>query len=467
MLSTLQLVCLVAFAMYLLYYYTCVARKPWVICGSANMRTFLRVNCGSLVEEPFWPPIWCIGSNFQCLVSLIVQNFLPLLPLRRQMLTLSDGGTVALDWINEEYPPPVVLFLTGLSSGSQVYYMRSLVPLVAQLRCPCVVLNNRGQNGLHLNNFRLVSALSTGDLAEVVAAVRRRFPGSVVVAVGYSMGGMLLSHYLLQTGDASQIDAGLSVSAPFYLPTSYDNLMSWSSNFLINLYLTNCLMTLIRRNVHVMGATDLIDVNQLQRCRTLYDFDNRYTAPVFGFRNAMDFYEYASLNGKLSTVRRPLLYLLAADDAFGSLETLPVAEIERSPWLSAVVTPRGGHLGFVDGWLWPKMPFYGERFAAAYVRGLLALARGPLGPKALHSLVHRSTDSLSPYQPAVEKLTASYTMSRPEDREVATAEKPSRENKRNQDIIRAMVTTHTPPGAVKHSTAAPARTGHGACAAAY
>ncbi|KAH7962310.1 hypothetical protein HPB52_015422 [Rhipicephalus sanguineus] len=73
MLSTLQLVCLVAFGMYLLYYYTCVVRKPWVICGSTNMRTFLRVNCGSLVEEPFWPPIWCIGSNFQCLVSLIVQ----------------------------------------------------------------------------------------------------------------------------------------------------------------------------------------------------------------------------------------------------------------------------------------------------------------------------------------------------------------------------------------------------------
>lgn len=466
MLSTLQLVCLVAFAVYLLYYYACVVRKPWVICGSASMRAFLRVNCGSLVEDLFWPPVWCIGANFQCLVSLVVQNFLPLLPLRRQMLTLSDGGTVALDWINEECPPPmVVLFLTGLSSGSQVYYMRGLVPLVARLRCPCVVLNNRGQNGLQLNNFRLVSALSTGDLAEVVMAVRRRFPGSVVVAVGYSMGGLLLSHYLLQTGDASQIDAGLSVSAPFHLPTSYDNLMSWSSNFLINLYLTNCLMTLVRRNVHVMSATDMIDVNQLQRCRTLSDFDNHYTAPVFGFRTAMDFYAYASLNGKLSTVRRPLLYLVAVDDAFGSLETLPVAEIEQSPWLSAVVTPRGGHLGFVDGWLWPKMPFYSERFTAAYVRGLLALVRGPLGPKALHSLADpRSTESLSPYQPIVEKLTASYVTSRPGDREGAAAEKPSGENKRNQDIIRALVTTHTPPRAVQHSCAA--RTEPGACATA-
>ncbi|XP_054932975.1 protein ABHD1 isoform X2 [Dermacentor andersoni] len=296
MLSTLQLVCLVAFALYLLYYFTYVVRKPWVICGSANMRTFLRVNCGPLIENHFWPPIWCIGANVQSLVSLVCQRFMPLLPLRRQVLTLSDGGTVALDWINEHYPPPVVLFLTGLSSGSQVYYLRTLVPMVAQMRCPCVVLNNRGQGGLPLNNYRLVSALSTGDLAEVVAAVRRRFQGGAVLAVGYSMGGMLLSHYLLQAGDAAQIDAGLSISAPFHLRTSYDNLMSWSSTFFVNLYLAHCLMSLVKKNADIMGATDVIDVNRLLQSRTLYDFDNRYTAPVFGFRDAMEFYAFASLN---------------------------------------------------------------------------------------------------------------------------------------------------------------------------
>lgn len=437
MLSTLQQVCVVAFALYLLYYFMCVVRKPWVICGSANMRAFLHANCGPLIEKRFWPPIWCIGANFQSLVSLVFQRFMPLLPLRRQVLTLSDGGTVALDWINEHYPPPVVLFLTGLSSDSQVYYLRTLVPMVTQMRCPCVVLNNRGQGGLPLNNYRLVSALSTGDLAEVVAAVRRRFQGSVVLAIGYSMGGMLLSHYLLQAGDAAQIDAGLSISAPFHLRTSYDNLMSWSSTFLVNVYLTFCLMDLVKRNADVMGATDVIDVNRLLQSRTLYDFDNRYTAPVFGFQNAMEFYTFASLNGKLSKVRRPLLYLMAADDVFGSLKTLPAAEIEQSPWLSAIITPRGGHLGFVDGWLWPRLPFYSERVAVAYVRGLLELARGPLGPKALHSLVDSSVHSL--FQPAREKMTATCTMPRLEDQEVAAAETPSGENRRNQEILRTIM----------------------------
>lgn len=387
MLSTLQLACVVAFTLYLLYYLMHVVRKPRLICGSANMRTFLHLNCGPLVEQRFWPPFWCIGANLQCLASLVFQNFLPLLPLRRQLLTLSDGGVVALDWLNEQCPPPVVLFLTGLTSDSQVYYLRTLVPLVAKMRCPCVVLNNRGQGGLPLNNHRLVSALSTDDLAEVLAAVRERFPGCAVLAVGYSMGGMLLSHYLLQTGDAAQVDAGLSISAPFHLRTSYDNLMSCSTSFLVNVYLAHWLLDLVKKNAAVIGASGVVDIERLLRCRTLYDFDNCYTAPVFGFQNAMEFYTVASLTGKLSTVRRPLLYLVAADDVFGSLATLPSTEIEQSPWLSALVTPRGGHLGFVDGCLWPRLPFYSERLAAAYVGGLLTLARGPLGAKALRCLV--------------------------------------------------------------------------------
>lgn len=95
-----------------------------------------------------------------------MQKQLPELPYRRQLLHLSDGGLVALDWLNEQQEPPVVLFLTGLSSGSQAYYFKNAVPLIAKMNCPCVVLNNRGQGGLPLTNHKLVSALSTDDVAE-------------------------------------------------------------------------------------------------------------------------------------------------------------------------------------------------------------------------------------------------------------------------------------------------------------
>ncbi|KAG0428609.1 hypothetical protein HPB47_024421, partial [Ixodes persulcatus] len=101
------------------------------------------------------------------------------LSFRRQLLQLSDGGAVALDWQNEGSPPgPVVLFLTGLTSDSQAYYLRTLVPMVASTQRPCVVANYRGQGDVPLVNHRLVCALSIHDLAEHVQGLgRRRHPG--------------------------------------------------------------------------------------------------------------------------------------------------------------------------------------------------------------------------------------------------------------------------------------------------
>lgn len=387
LLSKFQLLALVAFFLYLLYYFLLVVAKPRLICTSPNMRAFLRLNCASLVEAHFWPPIWCIGANAQCLTGLVLQVFRPRLPYHRQVLVLPDGGTVGLDWLNEDLPPPVVLLLGGLTSDSQAYYLRSLVPMVSRLRCPCVVLNNRGQGGLPLVNHRLVSGLSTDDLGEVVAAIRKRYPqGCELVAVGYSLGGVLLSHYLIQTGDSAQIDAGISISAPFDLIASYKNLMSCSTNYLVNVCLAYWLLGIVRKHRHIFDSSGFVDSDRLLRCRTLYDFNNCYTAPYYGFQDALEFYKAASIAGKLSTIRRPLLFLVAADDVFGSPETLPAAEIERSPWLSAVVTPRGGHLGFVDGWLWPRTPCYCERLTLAYVRGLLDLVREPQGQLGLKSL---------------------------------------------------------------------------------
>ncbi|XP_077553672.1 protein ABHD1-like [Haemaphysalis longicornis] len=386
-LSMWQVLVLVAFFLYLLYYFACVVRKPRFICSATNMRAFLSLNLAPLLEECFWPPIWCIAPNMQCLVSMALKMCRPLLPYHRQVLLLADGGTVALEWLNEGLPPPVVLFLTGLTSDSQAYYIRSLVPVVSRLHCPCVVLNNRGQGGLPLANHKLVSGLSTGDLAEVVAAIRERYPeGCELVVVGCSLGGVLLSHYLIQTGDAAQIDAGISISAPFDLLSSYENLMNCSTNFLVNAYLAHTMLDVVRKNPAAFDSSGFVTSDRLLQCRTLYDFDNCYTAPLYGFPSVLDYYVGASLVGRLSTIRRPLLFLVADDDVFGSPETLPAAEIEGSPWLSAVVTPRGGHLGFIDGWLWPLSPSYAERLTLAFVRGLLDIVRGPPGPLGLKSL---------------------------------------------------------------------------------
>uniref|UniRef100_A0A023GH51 Uncharacterized protein n=1 Tax=Amblyomma triste TaxID=251400 RepID=A0A023GH51_AMBTT len=247
-------------------------------------------------------------------------------------------------------------------------------------------MNGRGRGGLPLATHRITHIPSVGDLTEVVDAVRLRYPDRCLVAVGYSLGGLLISMYLAKLGQQARIDAGLAISTPFHLPTAKRNLEQWwNSNFGVLLYMASNLVEHLKDNEDVLRATNEVNADDVFACWTLGQFDKAYTAPAFGFSSTEGLYETYSLKGKLSGVQRPLVFLMADDDVFGSRDTFPDDEIVNSRWLAAVVTPCGGHLGFVDGWLLPRPPFYSERFAATYVREILRVASAH-GSKGLENL---------------------------------------------------------------------------------
>lgn len=220
---------------------------------------------------------------------------------------------------------------------------------------------------------------------QVVEAIGRRFPGECLLAVGYSLGGLLISLYLAEYGADARIDAALAISTPFHLPTTKYNLLRWNTNYAAHVYMAHNLVEHLKDNESVLRESDEVNADAVLSCWTLVQFDETYTAPVFGFSSTDELYETCSLRGKLSRIRRPMVFVSAADDVFNSPSTFPEEEIFNSPWLAAVITPRGGHLGFVDGWFLPSPPFYSERFAATFVHELLRIARSR-GPEVFREL---------------------------------------------------------------------------------
>lgn len=169
-----------------------------------------------LLRARYWPTPWCVEGRLQTVVGSVLRSaLLPREPHRRQLLRLRDGGTAALDWLQPERARgPVLLVVPGLTGGAQADYVRVMAASARRLGARPVVLAQRGLAGLPLTSPRLYCALSHEDLAEAAAELARAAAPHPLLAVGVSLGGLILSHYLVEYGERAVFHAALVISSP-------------------------------------------------------------------------------------------------------------------------------------------------------------------------------------------------------------------------------------------------------------
>jgi hypothetical protein len=78
---------------------------------------------------------------------------------------------------------------------------------------------------------------------------------------------------------------------------------------------------------------------------SLYDFDQMYTAPQCGFRDADDYYARCSATPLVPQITIPCHILFAADDPF--IASTVFDAVDLPPNVQIWRTARGGHLGFL------------------------------------------------------------------------------------------------------------------------
>src|SRR5205807_1767284 len=79
--------------------------------------------------------------------------------------------------------------------------------------------------------------------------------------------------------------------------------------------------------------------------RRLIDFDSVFTAPLSGFADVDDYYSRASSETLLRHIAVPTLIIHAASDPI--VPTAPLERASLSPTTQLIITPCGGHLGFL------------------------------------------------------------------------------------------------------------------------
>ncbi len=117
--------------------------------------------------------------------------------------------------------------------------------------------------------------------------------------------------------------------------------------------------------VHEM-MEGLSDAGSIDK-RTMREFDEACTAPLFGFADADDYYARCSSRRFLAGVRTPTLVLRAEDDPLIPAADIPYDLIALNPALTSGITQRGGHVGWVEG-----RPFAHRRWAERQAARFLA-----------------------------------------------------------------------------------------------
>jgi predicted alpha/beta-fold hydrolase len=88
-------------------------------------------------------------------------------------------------------------------------------------------------------------------------------------------------------------------------------------------------------------------LDELPRLGSLYDFDDRITAPLAGFRDAEHYYSTQSSRRYLADITVPTLIIQAEDDPLIPAEVFAAPALSANPNIQFHLTRHGGHLGFL------------------------------------------------------------------------------------------------------------------------
>jgi predicted alpha/beta-fold hydrolase len=274
-------------------------------------------------------------------------------------VALSDGDRVVF---HDQSPAtwtlggPVALLLHGLTGSHASPYMARIARLLNRQNVRTVRLDWRGcGTGVALARYPYHSGRSS-DVLATLAEIRSRCPGSPISLIGFSLGGNVALKLLgeaRQPGETlADVARAMAVCPPIDLYRTVSSLWTgWAR--LYDRYFCRACIRDVRHRQRLRPDAVVPEGWFARPPRTMYEFDETFTAPVCGFASARDYYARSSACQYLPVIAIPTLVIAAQDDPvipFGQF-----ADADFSPTTRLLAPRHGGHLGFCPprglGWL--------------------------------------------------------------------------------------------------------------------
>lgn len=303
-----------------------------------------------------------LNPHLQTLVPALLRP-IPGFKYQRQAIDTPDEDFLDLDWyITQPSKNKLAIVLHGLEGTSESSYVKNAILRLNEEGYDAVAMNFRGCSGRPNKLLKSYHSGKTEDLDLVVNHILRNYKYDEIVLVGFSVGGNIVLKYLGEkaTGLHPKIKKAVAFSAPVDLKSSADALAKGTP-----IYMKYLLEKLHRKLVIKREKfPEEVDLKDFSRITTFHEFDDRYTAPLNGFRDAEDYWQQASSKTLLDRIAIPTLLFTAEDDPFLGKECYPKEAVAANPNFQLQVTPYGGHVGFWNfkfKGLLPRINFYHEQ----------------------------------------------------------------------------------------------------------
>ena len=284
-------------------------------------------------------PPW-FGGDLQTLRNSFTGAPAPLSADERLTAPIDVGAiSVAVNFPDDVEADRLLLLVHGLGGSEESNYMINAARHFMAKGYIVARMNYRGVGPSKELSEPPYSAGLTSDLRAVIRWLHKKWSGHDVFLMGFSLGGQL-SLRMLGEGDVPHgLRACVSVSAPLDLATSQKKLERMR-NWLYSRYVVN------NMRADLKGLTHPKIKVRPETLTSVLAFDEQVIAPVFGFRDAADYYARVSCLPMLGDIKLPTLAIHAADDPWIPVEDYRRAEWPESQPVGALITPSGGHVGF-------------------------------------------------------------------------------------------------------------------------
>lgn len=269
-------------------------------------------------------------------------------PVQQRLYNTEPGVQVL---VHEQRPPGratgELITVHGLEGSSQSGYGRSLAQAALESGYAVHRFNMRSCGGTEaVCGELLYHSGQTCDLLAVTREIAGVSNGPIFLA-GFSLGGNVVLKLAGELGESGRgLLAGIAaVSAPIDL-AACSRQINKPANILYSRRFVNRLKERIRDKERLHPGRFALD--RLDRVKSVWDFDDCFTAPSFGFGTAKNYYVTQSSNQFLDRIRVPCLLVQAKDDPMIPFEVFEHPAFASNPYLRLMAVDHGGHLGFLS-----------------------------------------------------------------------------------------------------------------------